>query len=220
MGRPWNSYSRATYNVGSGVQIWAEPPKRYISGGMVVNKLDKDEKLAGGSPVEFNIVDKTAKILRVFKVKATNVVDTNTIISVERAWDLPILKPGMVVMVMPNTITGTGKAVVVSAVDNSTEGVSKFTVPTADIDAVSAGKYLVESESATAGSGKKIYCLPTSLTLEDTVGGGQNSVGIALGPCTAFINVIPYLPDPIKNNLQGIYWQWYNEKVEGGNYVE
>ncbi len=220
MVRNWNAYPHYSAEFESGVQIWGEPPKEYISGGMVVNKLIEGEKLAGGSPVEFNVKTKEAKILRLFRVDAVETQSTNTIISVAKAWDLPIVKKGDVLMVMPTTISGTGKAFVVDTLDDSGDNVSKITVATESIDTVKVGSFLVESASEAAGTGKKIFCTPNTLTKEDTVAANQNSVGIVRGECYVFENVIPPMPDVIKDNLKHVVWDWVNEKVEGGDYAE
>lgn len=63
------------------------------------------------------------------------------------------------------------------------------------------GAYLVQSASATAGTGKAIYCTPNSLTIDDTVVGDQNSVGVAVGHKYVYGNTIPFLPEIVAANI-------------------
>lgn len=217
--RNWNAYDNDSWSVGGGKQVWCEPPARYITGAMIVNKLDKGEKLAGASPVDYDIVNKTAKILKVFKVKEVSTSGTDTIISLWAAWDLPVLKPGETIMKCPTTMNGKGKAVLVTSVDRETEGIQKITVATADIDSVAVGDYMVQSAATQTSASAEMYCKPWTFTLEDTVGARQNSVGIARGQKYLYKNLIPFLPPVIEDNMKNVDWDWFGEFVEGGDYV-
>lgn len=203
----WNSNSTTKRHFNSGVPVWIKEPERYLSGFRILNKIDSGDKIAGLSAVEIDTENHTAKWLKCFKIKAKATAETNTVITVVRAWDLPVLKPGMIVMVMPNTLAGTGKAVLIESVDNSTNGESKISVPTADIDAIVVGGYLVESASETAGTGKSIYCIPANATTSDTYADGDNAtlvVDVALQNGYAYGKRKPLMPDVVAKNLKGV----------------
>ena len=196
----WNAYGSRTATYGGQVPIYVEAPDRVEGGGMLVNNnFVAGEIISAGTPVAYNDTDHSAKILKVFKVTATSVVDTNTLITVAQVGNLPKLNTNDVVMVLPATIAGTGKGVSVGVVDTSVDGVATFTVATASIDAVTTGTYLVSA--AATGSAKAMYCQPTSLTLEDTFVSDKNSVGIARGEKYVYRNTIPWLPTVIANNI-------------------
>lgn len=210
--RNWNAYNEDSWEVGSGVPIWAEPPARYIAGGTVVNKLNRGEKLAGGSPVDFNVKTKKAKILKVYRAK---IAINGTTLTIYASWDLPVPHVGDAIMKVPDTIDGTGTAVTVQAIDNSVEGELKLTL-SETIAGVVADDYL--AEAAEAGANKGLYCKPWTFTLEDTIGAKYNTVGIARGQKYIFENVIPYLPAAIKANIKDVDWDWFNEVVPNGDY--
>ena len=158
--------------------------------------------------------------MKIFKVTAVATEGSNTVISIKKAWDLPIVKIGETIMKMPSAIDGTGKAVLVTAVDNSEEGVQKITVPTASIDSVAVNDYLAQSAATETNATAKLYCQPWTFTLEDTIGARQNSVGIARGMKYIYENLIPFLPPVIKNNIKYVEWDWFGEVVEGGEYID
>ena len=205
----WNSYSSNKATYGGVVPIWVEQPDRSESGGLLANtNLVKGEIISAGSPVAFDVATKLAKILKIFKVTAVSEVDTDTVITVSQVGNLPKLNAGDVVMVIPSAIDGTGLAVATGAVDVSVEGAATFTVATAAIDAVVVGAYL--ALAASAGAAKALYCQPTSLTIDDTYVGDQNSVGIAVGDKYVYQNTIPWLPDVIANNIKMLEFAKFN----------
>ena len=208
----WNQQLNTSMKVGGGVPVWAKLPERRIAGGMIKNTLKIGEKLSAGSPVAFDYVNKEAKILKCFKIKTATVNSTNTDLVILKTFLTPALYAGMVIMVMPSTISGTGKAVVVGNVVE-TETQYSLSVVTADMDALAANGFLVESSSAVAGSAKSIYCQPTNLAIEDTIGGSQNELGIPLGLKYIFENTIPAMPAVVKANIAYVEWESFNEKV-------
>lgn len=215
----WNKYNQDSASYGGMVPIWVNQPSRAESGGFLTStNLVEGEILSAGSPVEFNPLTHAAKILRIFKVKATAVVDTNTTITVYRMGNLPLLHNGDIVQVLGSTLAATGKAVAVADIDNSVDGETSFTVVTTAIDTVAEGAYLVQSASASAGSGKSIYCTPNSLTIEDTVIGDQNSVGIAVGPKYIYENTAPWLPTIVKAAIPMLETAKFAE-MQGSGYV-
>lgn len=205
----WNSYNTTKATYGGLVPIWVEQPDRAESGGMLVNNnFSKGEIISGGSAVYFDPVTKLAKILKVFKVTATTVVDTNTTITVSQIGNLHKLNSNDLVMVLPSAITGTGKGVSVGTVDTSVAGVASFTVVTANIDPVTTGTYLVSA--AAAGSAQSLYCIPATLTIDDTIVADKNSVGIAVGDKYVYSNTIPWLPTIIANNIKMLEFATFN----------
>jgi len=78
------------------------------------------------------------------------------------------------------------------------------------------GAYLVQSASATAGSGKLPYCVPNSLTIDDTIVGDQNSVGIAIGPKYVYENTIPYLPAIVAAGIPMLEYHKFAEMQNSG----
>lgn len=213
----WNSYGQRKWEVGSGVPVWAEPPSRYEVGGTVVNKLAHGEKLAGATPVEFDVKKKKAKLLKIYKAKEAI---SGTTLKIYAAWDLAIPNPGEAIMAMPDTIDGTGTAVTVLAVDQTeaeSAGVITLTL-SATIAGVTADSYL--AQAAEAGSGKGLYCQPWTLTIEDTIGDDYNTVGIARGMKYVYENLAPWLPDVIKNNIKYAEWDWFNEVIADGEYAD
>lgn len=327
----WNKYSQDSASYGGMLPIWVEQPKRAESGGLLTSvNLVEGEVLSAGSPVEFNTLTHVAKILRVWKVKAVTPSAANSIIDVHAMGNLPALHAGDVVQVLGATMTTTGTAVVVPAVDNTVAGQTTFTVVTAAIDAAAAvvkgkytvtigtipgvadvitlnsiaytfatvgaaglieigatniitalnmqdiveadnqdfvvkangntlvftqkvagvgaiptvavtqvggsvaatvattlagavgqgglivGAYLVQSASATAGAGKLPYCVPTSLTIDDTVKGDYNSVGIAIGPKYVYENTIPYLPAIVAAGIPMLEYHKFAEMQNSG----
>lgn len=215
MAQTWNRYVSKSDQVGGGVPVWVEIPKDAVGGAYLKNTLKLNEVLASGSPVEYNHKTHEAKILKCFKVTDVAVSDTNSIVTLLRTARTPELYAGMNIMVAPATVTGTGKAVTVTSVDESESGSYKITVVTADIDAVTAGKYIVESEAS--GAAKKMYAIPNNFTKDDTVGGDQNTLGIPRGEKYIYENTIPALPDVVKNNIVSVArveFAWFPEEVE------
>jgi len=80
------------------------------------------------------------------------------------------------------------------------------------------GAYLVQSASATAGAGKLPYCVPNSLTIDDTVVGDQNSVGIAIGSKYVYENTIPFLPSIVAAGIPMLEYHKFAE-MQGSGYV-
>lgn len=211
MAQLWNRYGQTYQEVSGGIPVWAEIPKNRISGGMLKNSIKNMEVLASGSPQEYNYRTHESKILKCFEIISSETEETNTIISVKRTARTPLIYPGMNVMVEPSKIDGTGKAATVLAVDESESGKFKVTVATAGIDAVTAGKFLVEA--AGSGTGVKMFCIPDNLTLDDTVGGQQNSVGVPRGMKYIYENMIPAMPKIVKDNIKYVEWEHFPEEV-------
>ena len=111
-----------------------------------------------GDVLEYNFTNKTAKLLKVFKV-AKNVAAEDTEIWVAATDFSHTLQAGLNVMKVPSSLTGTGTAITVGAVTKAIDAtygsVYKFTITANALGTLAAGDLLVEAEAA--GSGKKMY---------------------------------------------------------------
>ncbi len=198
-----NTFGTLSASFQSGIPIWSGVPELYISGGKIKNSLIVGDFIPGGSPCSIDTSTHEVKVLRIFKIKATSAA-TDTTISVWQGNGLPVLRDGMVLMVLPSTLAGTGKAYVVTGVDATTDPtVATFHVPTASIDAVAVDTYLVESASLTTQAAQAIYCAPTALTYSDVLmrtGDTLATVGVAYEGYV-MANRIGWLPTIVKANI-------------------
>ena len=219
MSQDWNAYNSSSASYGGQVPVWVKIPKRLESGGLIdKTNLVEGEIISAASPFAFNTTTKAAKLLKIFKVKTATVVDTNTTITLYNLGNLPKVHNGDILMVLPSTLAGTGKAVAVASLDLTVAGEASFTVVTANIDSVAAGSYLVQSSSTTAGSGKSIYCIPNTLSIDDTKVGDQNSIGLARGEKYLYENTAPWLPTIVAAAIPMLELHHFNE-VQNSGYV-
>ena len=189
-----------TMTFGGGTPVWRHQPSFRMIGGLLASTFTKGELIHAASPVDYNEKTHVTKILKCFKVSAVSTDGSNTIITLDNTFMSPTLSIGMNVMVAPSTMTGTGKGVLVSAVDTSVSGSYKITVPTASIDAVTVGAFIVES--AGAGSGVAMYCEPNTLLANDLIIGEQTTVSIIRKePASLYRNSMPDLPEVILDNI-------------------
>lgn len=209
----WNSYSKQSGKFGGTIPILCQPCLKRQHGATVVNDLVAGERVAGGTPMEFDLATRTAKMMKLWKIKATEVSGDNTIVTLYRTATSPVLHKSTVLMVMPATLTGTGKAALASAVDEG-ENVYTVTLATASFDALAVGGFLVEAKEA--GEGKTPYAIPNHISHEDVVKGTENTlVDLARGHVYMYENTIPAMPDVVKaamfNNDIQVSWELYNE---------
>lgn len=223
MSRDYNSFTRKTIASGGGIPIWAENPKMAKMGGKLANTLAAGEILPAGSPVYLDVETATAKILKSYQIKAVDEggsVGTETYLIT--LYDLPLLpkpKVGEFVMVMPSTLAGTGKSVAIAALDTSVAGELTFEVLQANFDTPVEGGFIVQSSATTAGSSKTIYCTPNSLTINDTIGGDVNLVGVARGEKYIYKNTMPPAPDVVLANIPMLEFAWFGELQNSGYIV-
>lgn len=206
----WNQYKTTSTSVGGGVPVWAVQPERRISGGMVQNTLRVGEKVSAGTPLYYDYVTHQAKLLKCWKIKTATVSGENTELVLFRTFLTPELYVGINVMVAPSAIGGTGKSVTLTAVDASVESEYKITLVTANVAALAVNGFLVEA--ASQGAAVQMFCQPDNLSIEDTIGGDQNSIGVPRGMKYLFENTIAYMPDVVKNNIKNVEWESFNEK--------
>ena len=206
----WNQIKTTSATVGGGVPVWAVQPERRISGGLLKNTLNVGEKVSAGTPMYYDYATHEAKLLKCWKIKTVTVDGANTNLVLYRTFLTPELYAGMNIMVAPSTIAGTGKSVTVTAVNSSVEGQYSLTVVTANMDALAANGFLVEA--ASQGAAVAMYCQPNNLSIEDTIGGDQNLIGVPRGMKYVFENTIPVMPTVVKNNIAYVEWESFNEK--------
>lgn len=201
----YNQYLHSSQSVGGGVPVWVRIPEKRVGGWLLQNKLQPYEVLASGSPVEYDYKTHKAKILKCFEVTSAS----EGVIVLKKTARTPMLYAGMNVMAAPSSITGTGTAVTLTSAMIS-EDESSYTLTGSGLTA-SAGGFIVEA--ADAGSSKKMYAIPTDLTVDDTIGGDQNSGGVASGIKVVYENVIPAMPAMVKKNIPFVQFEWYPEEI-------
>lgn len=209
----WNSYSQKSVKVGGVIPVLCAPVLKRQHGARVVNSLQVGERVSAGTPFEFDLATRTAKFLKAWKIKSVSVSGSNTVVTIYKTATTPVLQNNTVVMVMPSSLTGTGKAASVGVVTED-ETTYTVTLTTASFDTLAADAFLVEA--ASAGSGKAIYCKPNNISTEDTVGGSENTlVDVPRGHVYMYQNTIPAMPDVVKaalyNNDIQVAWEMYNE---------
>lgn len=210
----WNSYSKQSGKFGGTIPVLCQPVLKRQHGATVVNALNVGERVAAGTPMEFDLASRTAKLLKAWKIKAVEVSGSNTVVTLHKTATTPVLHNNAVVMVMPSTLTGTGKAASAGVVVEG-ENVYTVTLVTASFDALNVGGFLVEAKEA--GSGKAPYCTPNQITTEDVVKGSENTlVDVARGHVYMYENTIPAMPEVVKaamfNNDIQVSWELYNEE--------
>lgn len=195
-----DTYVNNKQTLGGGTPVWRHQPSFRMVGGLLTSNFNKGEVLHAASPVYYDEKAHIAKILKCFKVTAVSTSGTNTIITVSNTFMSPMMNIGMSLMVEPSTIDGTGKGVTVSSIDNSVLGSYTITVPTANIDSVTVGKFLVESSGE--GSGVSMYCKPNTLLCNDLIIGEQTTVSvIRKEPACLYRNSMPDLPEFVLDNI-------------------
>ena len=223
MPRKFNGFEQRNLTIEGGFPIWAEIPKQVKMGGKIANTLADGEILPAGSPVYLDIETATAKILKCYKIKAVATGGgTGTETYEITLFDLPLTptpKVGEYVMVMPSTLTGTGKAVAIAALDDSVEGELTFSVLQSAFDLPVEGGFIVQSSATAAGGSKSIYCVPNSLTINDTVGATTNLVGVARGEKYIYKNTMAPVPDVVLANIPMLEYAWFGELQNSGYIV-
>ncbi len=209
----WNSYSKQSGKFGGTIPVLCQPCLKRQHGATVVNDLMVGERVAAGTPMQFDLASRTAKLLKAWEIKSTEVSGDNTVVTLFRTATSPVLHKNTVLMVMPSALTGTGKASLAVSVEEG-ENVYNVTIPTASVDALKVGGFLVEAKEA--GSGKALYCVPNQITTEDVVKGTENTlVDVARGHVYMYENTIPAMPEVVKAALFNgdiqVSWELYNE---------
>ena len=214
-GHKWNSYSKQSAKFGGTIPVLCQPALKRQHGATVVNaNLVEGERVAGGTPMEFDLATRTAKLLKLWKIKNVEVSGDNTVVTLHKTVVTPVLHNNTAVMVMPASLTGTGKAALCGVVTEG-ENIYTVTLPTASFDTLKAGAFLVEAKEV--GSGKAPYCVPNHITTEDVIKGTENTlVDVMRGHVYMYLNTIPAMPEVVKaamfNNDIQVSWEMYNEE--------
>lgn len=205
MSKIWNRLSFKKESFGGGVPVWINPPKRKIIGALVSNPLRDGEKISAATPVEYTTSTHTAKFLKAWEV--VDVDSTSGDITLKITKRSPELYAGMNVMIAPSTVSGTGTGYAVTTVtEDAANGVVVINETGLEPD---KGDFLVEASKA--GATASMYCIPTELSIEDTIGGDITFVGIAQGNKYLYENTIPAMPDIVKANIKNVEWEVFNE---------
>lgn len=208
-----NSYSSLSISIGGTTPVLCDPKvDKRMFGARVMNTLALNERIAAGTPFEFDLENRQAKFLKSWKIKSVSISGDNTIVTLYRTSVTPVLNNNTILMVMPDTIDGTGKADICGVVTQG-ENTYVVTLTTASFDALSANKFLVEAKEV--GSGKTIYCQPNNISTEDTIGGNVDTlVDVPRGELYMFQNTIPAMPDAVKKSISAgdvhIVWENFN----------
>jgi len=198
-----DTYVNNRQTLGGGTPVWRHQPSFRMVGGLLTSTFLKGELLHAASPVDYDEKTHIAKILKCFKVTAVSVDGSNTIIKMANTFMSPTLNVGMNVMVAHSTLAGTGKGVLISAIDTSVDGSYTITVLTASINSVTVGSFIVEASAA--GAGVTMYCKPNTLLANDLIIGEQSSVSIIRKePASLYRNSMPDAPDIVIDNILAV----------------
>ncbi len=190
-----NAYSRRSAEFGGANPFLCHPDEvKYRQYGALVSDTLADKELVhAGTPVEVDLEAHTAKFMKVWEVLGVTTSSSNTIITLNASWLAPKLAATDVIMVVPSSINGTGKAVVAGTVTDNNDGTVSITVATSAIDSVAAGDFL--SIAAAAGTGKALKVKANAVLTRDLrAGNGQNFVDIARGEVYCYVNTVNGIP--------------------------
>ncbi len=200
-----NAYSRRTAELGGVSPFLCHPDEiKYRQYGALVSDTLADKELVhAGTPFEVDLKAHTAKFMKLWEVISVTASGSNSVIKLNANWLAPKLTATDVVMVVPSSITGTGKAVAAGTVTDNEDGTVSITVVTANFDTVAAGDYL--SIAAAAGTGKALSVKANAILTRDLyAGNGQNFVDIARGEVYCYVNTINGIPAAVIEAARGI----------------
>lgn len=208
----FNSYNDTMHRIGGALPVLCVPCDKRQHGG-VVSGVVPGERIAAGTPLEYDMETRSAKFLRSWKVKSVTADTTTSVVVLYKTATSPELRPDMYIMKTPATLSGTGKADLAGAVTLDTNGDYVITVTNANIDALSAGDFVSQSAATAQGTGKALYCAPNTLSFQDTVGGNANTlVDLPRGHVYMYANTIPAMPaivkEAVSNGAGGAWIAW------------
>lgn len=190
-----NAYSRHSQQVGGANPFLCHPDEvKYRQyGALISDTLAEKELVHAGTPFEVDLKAHTAKLMKVWEVLKVEASGSNSVITLGASWLAPKLVATDVVMVVPASISGTGKAVAAGTVTDNQDGTVSITVVTANIDTVKAGDFL--TIAAEAGSGKAVAVKGNAVFTRDLyAGNAQNFVDIARGEVYCYVNTCNGIP--------------------------
>lgn len=190
-----NAYSRRSDNTGGANPFLCHPDEiKYRQyGALVTDELADKELVHAGTPFEVDLKAHTAKFMKVWEVLKVEASGSNSVITLAASWLAPSLAATDVVMKVPASISGTGKAVAAGTVTTNSDGTISITVVTANFDTVAAGDFL--SIAAEAGSAKALAVKGNAVLTRDLyAGNAQNFVDIARGEVYCYVNTCNGIP--------------------------
>ena len=190
-----NAYSRRSDNTGGANPFLCHPDEiKYRQyGALVTDELADKELVHAGTPFEVDLKAHTAKFMKVWEVLKVEASGSNSVITLATSWLAPALAATDVVMKVPASISGTGKAVAAGTVTTNSDGTISITVVTANFDTVAAGDFL--SIAAEAGSAKALAVKGNAVLTRDLyAGNAQNFVDIARGEVYCYVNTCNGIP--------------------------
>ena len=211
--KKWNALNSTVIEAGGTLPVLVNMKCDKRVGGAKVTNLSEGQRFAAGSPFYFDVSTHEAKFLRLWKIKAVTPGETTTLIEIYKNRTTPALVAGTPIMVVPSTISGTGKAVACPTVSVNASGNYEITVTTADVDALAADAFL--AEAAEAGSAKALACQPNNISIEDVCYGNVISmVDVPYGIIYMYSNTIPFMPDVVKTAVSAgdvkIVWELFS----------
>ncbi len=190
-----NAYSRRSQNFGGANPFLCHPDEvKYRQyGALVSDVLEEKQLVHAGTPVEVDLKAHTAKFMKIWEVVKAEASGSNTVITLAAHWLAPKIAATDVVMVVPASINGTGKAVAAGTVTDNQDGTVSITVVTANFDTVKAGDFL--SIGAEAGSSKALAVKANMVLTRDLyAGNAQNFVDIPRGELYCYVNTVNGIP--------------------------
>ncbi len=190
-----NAYSRRSESFGGANPFLCHPDEvKYRQyGALVSDALEDKELVHAGTPFEVDLKAHTAKFMKLWEVIKAEASGSNTVITLAAHWLAPALAATDVIMVVPASINGTGKALAAGTVTDNGDGTVSVTVVTASFDAVKAGDFI--SIAAEAGSGKSLAVKGNAVLARDLyAGNAQNFVDIPRGELYCYVNTCNGIP--------------------------
>ncbi len=193
-----NAYSRRSDSFGGANPFLCHPDEvKYRQyGALVTDALAEKELVHAGTPFEVDLKEHKAKFMKLWEVTKAEASGSNTVITLAAHWLAPKLAATDVIMAVPASITGTGKALAAGTVTDNGDGTVSVTVVTASFDTVTAGDFI--SIAAEAGSGKALAVKGNAVLTRDLyAGNAQNFVDIPRGELYCYVNTCNGIPSAV-----------------------
>lgn len=190
-----NAFSRRSKTFGGANPFLCHPDEvKYRQyGALISDALGDKELVHAGTPFEVDLKAHTAKFMKVWEVIKAEASGSNTVITLAAHWLAPSLSATDVIMVVPSSISGTGKALAAGTVTDNGDGTISVTVVTANFDTVKAGDFISIAEAA--GSGKSLAVKANAVLTRDLyAGNAQNFVDIPRGELYCYVNTCNGIP--------------------------
>ncbi|PXV62372.1 hypothetical protein CLV62_12061 [Dysgonomonas alginatilytica] len=203
----FNTNGVKSKKYGGSYPVWLTINQKERSGGTLEYLPPIGTIIRSGSLVSIDGAGGKAKIIETFEV-AENVTATDTTVKVQAYASHPKPTNGTNLMKSPTTVgtTGTGVAVAGVALD-SANGVVTFTIAANAFGTLAKGDILVKASKA--GTGAKIYAVPSGLTENDVwvEEGDQYATVASVFHGEIMEDRIQPIPDCIKEVLPQIKFQ-------------